>query len=136
VDDHAVLAEHLHRISEREPRIAQRVYESLFQRHPQLQELFGPHAEAVQQDMVNETLIGAVDSLEGMAWLDSNLQLLGAKHVAFDVGEEMYEWWAESVLEALSDASGPDWSPHLERLWRGRMDHLCTHMRRGARNGS
>jgi hemoglobin-like flavoprotein len=132
VEDQEVLVEHLHLISEREPRIAERVYERLFQHHPQLRELFGAHAVAVQQDMLNETLIGVVDSLEGMTWLESNLQLLGAKHAKFEVGNEMYAWWTDSILEILCEASGSDWSPRLERLWRGRMDYLCTLMRQGA----
>ncbi len=81
--------------------------------------------------MLNETLIAVVDSLEGMAWLESNLQLLGAKHVEFEVSDEMYDWWAESILEVLSEVSGPDWSPRLERLWRERMNFLCSLMRPG-----
>ena len=136
VEDQEVLVEHLHLVTEREPRIAERVYERLFQRHPQLRKLFGAQAVAVQQDMLNETLMGVVDSLEGMAGLESNLQLLGAKHAEFDVGDEMYAWWTESILEILSEASGSDWSPRLERLWRGRMDYLCTLMRQGARRAS
>jgi hemoglobin-like flavoprotein len=131
VEDQEVLAEHLHLISEREPRIAERVYEHLFQRHPQLRELFGAHAVAVQQDMLNETLIAVVDSLEGMAWLESNLQLLGTKHAEFEVCDEMYDWWTESILEVLTELSGADWSPRLERLWRGRMEYLCNLMRQG-----
>ncbi len=133
MEDQEVIAEHLHLISEREPRIADRIYERLFQSHPQLRELFGDHASPVQQDMLNETLIGVVDSLEGMAWLESNLQLLGAKHVEFDVADEMYGWWTEAILEVLTELSGSDWSTCLERLWRERMEHLCNLMREGAR---
>jgi cytochrome P450/hemoglobin-like flavoprotein len=133
VEDREVLAEHLHLIGEREPHIAERVYERLFQGHPQLRELFGAHAAVVQQDMLNETLVGAVDTLEGMAWLESNLQLHGAMHVEFEVDDEMYGWWTEAILEVLAEVSGADWSPLLARLWRERMDHLCSLMREGAR---
>ena len=129
MEDQEVLLEHLHLISEREPRIAERVYERLFQRQPQLRKLFGAHAVAVQQDMLNETLIGVVDSLDGKAALECNLQLLGAKHVEFEVSDEMYDWWIESILDVLSELSGPDWSPRLERLWRERMNYLCSLMR-------
>ncbi|MBW2232928.1 MAG: hypothetical protein JRH17_21285 [Deltaproteobacteria bacterium] len=131
MEDQEVIVEHLHLISEREPLIAERIYQRLFQHHPELRKLFGAHATAVQQDMLNETLIAVVDSLEGVAWLESNLQLLGAKHVEFEVGDEMYDSWTESVLEVLSEVSGSDWSPHLERLWRERMEYLCNHMRQG-----
>ena len=132
MEDQEVIVEHLHLISEREPRMAERIYERLFQRHPRLRKLFGAHSTALRQDMFNETLVGAIDSLEGTAWLESNLQLLGAKHVEFEVSDEMYDWWTESILEVLSELSGPDWSPRLERLWRERMDYLCSHMRQGA----
>ncbi len=131
MEDHEVLAKHIHLISEREPRIAERIYERLFRRHPQARKLFGPHAVAVQQDMLNETLIAVIDCLEGMAWLESHLQMLGATHVGFEVSDEMYDSWTESILEVLAEVSGSDWSPHLERLWRERMDHLCSLMRRG-----
>ncbi len=132
MEDQEVIAEHLDLISEREPRIAERIYDRLFQRHPKVRELFGVHAAAVQQDMLNETLIGVVDSLEGMAWLESNLELLGAKHVEFDVSDEMYDSWTESIVEVLAEVSGSDWSPRLESLWRERMDHLCGLMRQGS----
>jgi len=132
VVDREIIAEHLHLVIDREPRIAARVYEHLFQRHPQLQALFGEHAVAVQQDMLNETLIAVVDSLEGMAWLESNLQLLGAKHVEYEVSDEMYDSWTESVLEILAEVSGADWNPRLEQVWRDRMDYLCGLMRQGA----
>ena len=131
VEDREVIAEHLRVIGEREPRIAERVYERLFQRHPQIRELFGAHAAAVQQDMLNETLLGVVDSLDGMVLLESNLQLLGAKHVEFNVSDDMYDAWKESILEVLAAVSDSDWSPRLERLWRERMDHLCSLMRQG-----
>ena len=137
MEDPEVIAEHLHLISEREPRIAERIYERLFQRHPRVRELFGPHATAVQQDMLNETLTGVVDSLEGLAWFESNLELLGAKHVEFKVSDEMYDAWTESILEVLAEVSDSDWSPRLERLWREKMNHLCNVMRQaGARQAS
>ncbi len=136
VNDQEVLLEHLHLISEREPRITERVYERLFQRHPQLRKLFGSHAEVVQQDMLNETLLAVVDSLEGMAGLESSMELLAATHLEFEVRDEMYDWWAESILEVLSEVSGPDWSPRLERLWRERMNFLCSRMRPGEQPGA
>lgn len=132
MEDHEVIAEHLHLISKREPRIAERIYERFFERHPQLEKLFGKFGAAVQQDMLTETLVGAVDSLEEMPWLESNLELLGAKHVEFDVSTEMYDWWANCILETLADLSGSDWTPRLERLWRERMDYICSLMRKGA----
>ncbi len=132
MEDQKIISEHLHLISTREPKIAERIYERLFERHPQARELFGAHAEAVQQDMVNETLIAVVDSLEGNAWLESNMQLLGVKHAEFEVTDEMYDWWTDSILEVLAELSGPDWTPRLEQLWRERMDHLCNLMRQGA----
>ena len=135
MNDQELISEHLELIDEREPRIAERIYERLFQHHPQVRELFGAHAAQVQQDMLNETLIAVLDSLEGMAWLESNLQLLGAKHAEFEVGDEMYDSWTQSVLEVLAEVSGSDWSPSLERVWRERMDHLCNLMRQGAQRG-
>ena len=82
--------------------------------------------------MLHETLTGMVMCSEGTDWLVSNLKLLGAKHVEFDVSDEMYDLWTESVLGVLSELSGPSWGSSRERLWRERIEYLCSVMREAA----
>ncbi|MBW2360975.1 MAG: flavohemoprotein [Deltaproteobacteria bacterium] len=133
MNDFALLSENLELVASRDYQLAQRLYTRLFERHPELRALFGAHSSPTREEMLTETLLGAVDSLDGASWLESNLQLLGAKHTEFEVRDEMYEWWSECVLDVLEEVSGADWTSRLARLWRERLDHLCAHMREGAR---
>ncbi len=96
--DHELVAENLELVGKREPRITER----FFERHPQLRELFGPHSAAIQEDMLMETLVGAVDSMDGVPWVESNMELLGVKHAKSEINDEMYDWWTECVLESSS----------------------------------
>ncbi len=131
-DDSEIIAAQWNLLSEREPRIAERIYERFFQSDTRIARLFGAHCRAVKEDMLHETLTGMVMCSEGTDWLVSNLKLLGAKHVEFDVSDEMYDLWTESVLGVLSELSGPSWGSSLERLWRERIEYLCSVMREAA----
>jgi len=132
MDDHELLAENLHLISEREPRISERLFRRFFGRHPQLRALFGPHSRVVQEDMLMDTLVGAVDSMDGVPWIESNMELLGVKHAKCEIDDEMYDWWNECVLETLAEISSSDWTPRLAELWKRQLNHLCALMREGA----
>ncbi len=127
--DHELLTQNLRVVVDGGSDVTVRFYDRLFARHPQLRELFGPNSAAVQSDMLIETLIGAVDDLEDLPWLESNMQLLGAKHCEAGITHEMYDWWVECVIETLAGLSGSDWSPRLEQLWRRQIESLCALMR-------
>ncbi len=128
-EDHELLSQNLRVVTHRDSSFSARFYDRLFTRHPQLRELFGPNSAPVQEEMLSETLISAVDDLEGLPWIEDNMQLLSAKHGDADVTHEMYDWWAECVIETLAGLSGSDWSPRLEQLWRRQIERLCALMR-------
>ncbi len=132
MDDHELLAANLHLIGEREPQITERLFERFFKRYPQAQELFGPHSVAIQEDMLMETLVGAVDSMDGVPWVESNMELLGVKHAKCEINDEMYDWWTKCILETLADISSTDWTPRLAEVWKQQLNHLCTLMRESA----
>jgi hemoglobin-like flavoprotein len=128
-EDHELLSQNLRVVIHKDSGFSARLYSRLFNRHPQLRELFGPNSAPVQEDMLTETLMSAVDDLEGLPWLEDNMQLLSAKHGDADVTHEMYDWWAECVVETLAELSAPDWNPRLEQLWRQQIERLCALMR-------
>ena len=128
-EDRELLSRNLRLVLHRDADFSSRLYDRLFARHPQLRELFGPDSGPVQREMVTETLISAVDDLEGLPWLEDNMQLLSQKHGEADVTHEMYDWWAECVIETLAELSAPDWNPRLEQLWRQQIERLCVLMR-------
>ena len=130
--DHELLAENLHLVTERDPDMTARFYERLFARCPHTRELFGPNSKPVREDMLTETLISTVNSLDGVPWVECNMDLLGVKHHEYEVTHEMYDWWTDCVIETLAELSDSDWSPRLEHLWRDRIGHPCTLMREAA----
>ena len=128
-DDHELLSQNLHAVIHADSDFTTQLYERFFARHPQLRELFGANSTPVLEDMLTETLISAVDDLEGLPWIKDNMELLSQKHGDADVTNEMYDWWAECVIETLAELSAPDWNQRLERLWRQQIERLCGLMR-------
>lgn len=129
MEDHELLSKNLQVVIDRDSEFSARIYDRLFERHPQLRELFGADSAPVQDEMLTETLISAVDDLEGLPWLEGNMQLLSEKHSAAEVTDEMYDWWADCVIETLAELSASDWNPRLEKLWRQQIGRLCALMR-------
>ena len=130
--DRKLLEENLELVTHRDPNATARFYDRLFARCPHLRDLFGANAAPVQEEMLTETLVSALDTLDNGVWVECNMELLGAKHREFAVTHEMYEWWTDCVIDTLAELSASDWSPVLERLWRDRIGHLCTLMRNAA----
>ena len=130
--EHDLLAKNLHLVSQRDPNITARFYERLFDRCPHVRRLFGENSAPVQTDMLTETLVSAVDNLDGVPWVECNMELLGVKHRELEVTHEMYDWWTDCVIDTLADLSAAEWTPVLERLWRRQIEHLCDLMRSAA----
>ena len=104
-------------VVERQPQVVHRFYEILFSRHPEAKALFGRNSAAAQEKMLTDALVAVVDHLEDAPWLTSTLGALGEKHKGYGVTPEMYGWVGGSLLTALGEAAGPDWSPEAEQAW-------------------
>lgn len=103
---------------ERQPALTHVFYEDLFGRYPQARQLFSRQPLDVQERMLAETLVAALDHLEDADWLSVQLAALGAKHADYGVTEEMYGWVAETLVGTLGTAVGDDWTPGYEAAWR------------------
>lgn len=101
----------------RQPKLVHRFYEILFDRYPQVKPLFGRNAPAKQEEMLTAALVAVLDHIEDAPWLVATLGQLGAKHDQYGVTPEMYGWVGASLLAALAEAAGTDWSPALETAW-------------------
>jgi len=113
---------------EHEHALVDAVYTELFHEHPELLSLFsGPRSPAGAQ-MVRETLMYAIDHRDGAVWVETNVASLGAKHVDYEVTEEMYAWVVDAMLHAMAKVSGPQWSHELERGWRELLEYLSDLM--------
>jgi hemoglobin-like flavoprotein len=104
-------------VVERQPLVVHRFYEILFTRHPEAKALFGRNSAAAQEKMLTDALVAVVDHLEDAPWLTSTLAALGVKHKAYGVTPEMYGWVGGSLLAALAEVAGKDWSPAAEAAW-------------------
>lgn len=67
--------------------------------------------------MLTEMLVKVMDHLEDEPWLVQQLGALGARHRDYGVTAEMYDFVGASLLEALREVAGSDWSPACESAW-------------------
>jgi hemoglobin-like flavoprotein len=115
------------------PQVVRRFYEILFERYPQVRPIFGNlHTEAQQEEKVAATLVALVQHLENADWLSLTLKPLGARHLDYGVTDEMYGWVGESLLAALAEVAGPDWTPELAAAWTAAYEAVAALMRIGA----
>jgi hemoglobin-like flavoprotein len=101
----------------REPLITKRFYEILFERYPEVQPLFGRNEPRRQQQMLQDTIVAALDHIDDGAWLEENLGALGAKHVTYGVTDDMYPAVGECLIAALADLCGDQWTDEHEASW-------------------
>ncbi|MBW2273281.1 MAG: hypothetical protein JRG96_08420 [Deltaproteobacteria bacterium] len=115
-----------------EEKLMKRIYEDLFEEHPHAAEVFSEYSEAGQRQMVRETLMYSIDHLEAASWVKPNLVSLGQKHHAYEVTDEMYDWFVDCLIRVFAELSGPEWNEELETRWREVLDHISDLMRRAA----
>ena len=104
-------------VVERQPKLTARFYEIFFERYPQVKPLFGANSGGKQAEMLQEALVAVMEHLEDSTWLADTLGAMGAKHIDYEVGDEMYPWVGESLLATLAEVAGDAWTPELAQAW-------------------
>lgn len=130
--DVTLLRESFELVTERQPQLTTRFYEILFARYPQVKPLFGKNANEQQAQMLQSALVAVLDHLEDATWLGQTLSAMGKRHVDYGVTDEMYAWVGESLLAAIAEAAGPDWSPELKAAWSDAYGAIAGLMQGGA----
>jgi hemoglobin-like flavoprotein len=115
------------------PDVVGRFYAKLFERHPELERLFGRRSKREQEKMLTEAILAVVGHMEDAGWLRGVLRPLGAKHVTYGVTEAMYPLVAQALVDTLREVSGPEWSDETERAWIGALGAVAGEMIAGAR---
>ena len=128
-----LLRSSLNLAAEREGLVTTRFYGILFERYPQVQPLFSRKAPEKQQQMLQESLLAVMDHLEDGDWLAETLGNMGAQHVDYEVTEEMYPWVAESLMAALAEILGEDWTPEHQQAWGDALNAVASLMIAGAK---
>lgn len=120
-------------VTQAAPDVVARFYAKLFERHPELQRLFGRRSQREQEKMLTEAILAVVGHMEDAAWLRGVLRPLGAKHVGYGVTEDMYPIVADVLIATLCEASGSAWSADVEAAWSGALGAVAGEMIAGAR---
>lgn len=120
-------------LASRQPMLAPRFYEILFERYPSVRPLFSRHALDEQGRMLQDAIVAVVEHIEDASWLSENLTALGRRHVGYGVTREMYAWVGESWLATFAEIAGQDWTPALERAWSDAYEVIVELMLREAR---
>lgn len=116
----------------REPQLTARFYSILFERYPQAQALFTRNTPETQQRMLTEALVAVVDHLEDPGWLEEHLVPLGSRHAGYGVTPGMYDWVGASLLAAMADVAGEDWTKQHEVAWSDAYGAITSLMLSGA----
>ncbi|MDJ0380614.1 globin domain-containing protein [Streptomyces sp. G-G2] len=108
-------------------------YTHLFWHNPGIRELFPPATEDMerQRDRLFAALTHVIARLDDEALLPY-LRDLGRDHRKFLAGPEHYAAVGTSLLAALAAASGPAWTPPVERAWAEAYRFIADVMTSGA----
>jgi len=117
----------------RQPELTPRFYEILFERYPQVRPLFGRNSGQSQARMLQDALVAVMDKLEDASWLEQTLGAMGAKHVDYNVSDEMYDWVGNSLIATIAETAANDWTPELEKAWTTAYGAISGLMLAGAR---
>jgi hemoglobin-like flavoprotein len=120
-------------VVERSPQLTTRFYEILFARYPQVKPLFGRNTTTHQAQMLTSALCAVIEHLEDAPWLTETLGAMGKKHIDYGVTDEMYDYVGASLLAALAEAAGPDWTPELQEAWATAYGAIAGLMQAGAK---
>ena len=126
--DKEMLIRNFEKLADCELELSGKVYDILFEKNPDWLDLFTAHHSAAGRQMVRETLMYAVDHLNAENWVGPNLTSLGKKHVEYEVDEDMYRVYIETLLLAMADVSGTEWCPELESGWSELFEYLSNLM--------
>jgi hemoglobin-like flavoprotein len=118
-------------VAERQPLFANRLYEILFERHPEVRALFGDRSIEAHAKIVTRALVAVMDHLDDATWFTQTLAALGAKHAGF-VTDAMYDWAGDALLATLAEVAGDDWSPALASEWATAYGAIAATMQSGA----
>jgi hemoglobin-like flavoprotein len=129
----ALLRSSFELVAEREPMLAARFYEVLFERYPQVRPLFHRRPPEAQQMMLQQALVAVLDHIEEADWLEDTLRGMGAQHVEYGVTDEMYEWVGESLLATIAEVAGNEWNAELGEAWTAALRRITGIMKDGAR---
>jgi hemoglobin-like flavoprotein len=107
-------------------------YLTLFHDSPQIGHLFDHTDMAKQRKMMFGALTLVMENLRNPEALDSALKGLGARHVQYGALPQYYPLFGRSLLKAMANSLGKDWTPELQQAWVEAYTALTSLMLEGA----
>jgi hemoglobin-like flavoprotein len=104
-------------VLQRAPRLTERFYDVLLERHPHLAPMFPSGVRAHQPERLAQALTVVVSKLDDGPWLARTLGELGRRHEGYGVTPEMYACVGEALLFTLREAAGELWNTELDAQW-------------------
>jgi hemoglobin-like flavoprotein len=129
--DEELLRESLELVLERDGEFPLRFYQILFERHPETRPLFRLNSLGAQRKMLAQMLMAVVDHYSDTVWLETTLGPLGSQHTGYGVTPEMYPWVASSLVAAIAERCGEQWTADYQRAWENGCLMISGHMIRG-----
>ena len=94
-----------------------RFYRRLFEIEPSAQELFARVNMDTQRSSLLAALVTLRNSLRESSVMASDLEELGARHVAYGARPEHYRAFGTVLLETMAEMSGSAWKPEYTAAW-------------------
>lgn len=108
-----------------EAELVERFYDLFFEQNPEVVPLFGKHAIAEREEMIQETLKSLLAYCDGETWLETNLRALGKSHAEYGVETTMYPAYVAAFLETLRDVLGDRLSPETVKHVGEALEEIC-----------
>jgi nitric oxide dioxygenase len=109
-------------IKENGVEITTKMYEKLFTKYPEIQELFKNAPESQPQKLAN-AIFAYASNIDNLEALEKTIMNIAEKHVETNVKPEHYPLVKECLMEAVSEVLNP--SEDVAKAWEEAYDFLA-----------
>ena len=122
------LTDSLGLLSERAGDVTDSVYERLFAKYPELEDLFGMDTDGgVRGSMLSQAFECLMDLAEGPGTMaETVIRSERVNHDSYDVPAGMFEVFFEIIRDVTRESAGRDWSPMMEAAWAAILEQAAT----------
>jgi len=103
-------------LAPRADELADRFYDRLFTKYPQVRPMF-PDDVSEQKKKLVAALAMIVGNLRKPEALGQAVADLGIRHIDYGVTRDQYPVVGENLLATLAELAGDAWNPELEQAW-------------------
>jgi methyl-accepting chemotaxis protein len=118
-------------VSPRASELVERFYTKLFRMHPELYRMF-PAEMQDQKSKLLDALTRIVRGLTKPASVRPTLRALGTRHHALGVTGEHYEIVGATLLSAMAEMAGAQWTKDVEAAWTAAYEWISETMQESA----